>query len=442
MGTGTTASGSTNVRDLLTRGVAAAKADDADEAHFYLEWVLRAGASDKQQARAWLWLSQVYDDVEDKRFCLEQALAVEPTNPLVRRGMALLDGRLKTEEIVDPNQVQPQTPDEERTAEAEQFRCPRCNGRMGYTPDGQTLLCEFCGYHQMLNADGRSQAQSDYGIGGLEQDFIAALATARGHLQPVSTRSFQCQSCAVTFMLAPETLSVICPYCDSVYVTETAETRQIVPPQALIPFAATQGEIERRLRRWFKQHKIANPRLSPVVGIYIPVWTFDFGGELGWSGQIRRGDTWQFKSGRYPIIHDDLLVVATEKVPASLARKAGDFDLDQLVDYDSRYLADWPAERYQIPLAEASLLARKQMLQHYRRQAYRLTGGESVRSLKLGSSRLIIESFKLILLPVWLAHYKVEGETYHIVANGQTGTIHGQRPPGVVGKIVSWLRGE
>jgi hypothetical protein len=66
---------SESVRQLLVRGVAAAKtgqARDKEEARYYLEWALRSGeATSAQKAAAWLWLSPIEDDPKKKRDCLE-----------------------------------------------------------------------------------------------------------------------------------------------------------------------------------------------------------------------------------------------------------------------------------------------------------------------------------------------------------------------------------
>ena len=37
-------------------------------------------------------------------------------------------------------------------------------------------------------------------------------------------------------------------------------------------------------------------------------------------------------------------------------------------------------------------------------------------------------TFKHILLPVWLAAYKYQGDTYRFVVNGRTGRVQGERP--------------
>jgi hypothetical protein len=78
-------------------------------------------------------------------------------------------------------------------------------------------------------------------------------------------------------------------------------------------------------------------------------------------------------------------------------------------------------------------------MKELRQNPSRLTDREVI-NLQLGSGSLVVESFKLLLLPVWLAHYKVEGQVYDVMINGQSGAAHGTKPEGIVGKISSWLR--
>ncbi len=428
-------------RELITRGVAALKVGSNREAHHYLAKVISHGGTEHTEVKAWLWLSETYGDSADKRACLEQVMAIAPTNPVARRGMAVLDGRLTQTEIINPDKLAQEIPAEAQEAEAEQFRCPRCAGRMNYTPDGKILRCDFCGHEDDPNADNTKSHQPEYGVGAIEQDFIAALATAKGHLQPVATRILQCQSCAVEFTLAPKTLSITCPYCDSVYVTKTAETHEIMPPHALIPFATSEGEIRRVLGRWFKKHEIDQPRITPIVGIYLPLWTFDIGGEATWRGREKKGENWIPMTGSRHLYWDDILVAGGKRPSKQLTFAFTDFDMTGIVEYDSRYLADWPAERYQLPLADASIQARKQIRNELMRNPGKLLHGRYVQDFSVGTSKLSIDSFKLILLPLWMVHYKTEGKVYDVIINGQTKAIRGDRPQNVVGKLFSWLKG-
>ena len=38
------------------------------------------------------------------------------------------------------------------------------------------------------------------------------------------------------------------------------------------------------------------------------------------------------------------------------------------------------------------------------------------------------ETFKHILLPIWMAAYKYRGKSYRFLVNGQTGEVQGERP--------------
>ncbi|MCB8945748.1 MAG: hypothetical protein H6658_18525 [Ardenticatenaceae bacterium] len=432
-----------SVRDLLVRGVAAAKNGDEEEAFYYLERVLLTESSDEERAKAWLWLSGLYDEPVQRRKCLEQVLAHQPQNMLARRGMAVLDGRLNPDDIIDPDKLEVAEV-EPQTADVEQFTCPRCNGRLHYTPNHDALACEFCDYRQAL---GGEQVKAQYGMGEFEQDFIAAMHTKKGHLSPVQMPSFQCQSCAVEFLLAPETISVTCPYCDSVYVTETAEARELLPPQALLPFAVSLEMAEKSLRAWFKQHTISRPRVSPIIGMYLPMWTFDIGGVIKWNGMVQRGygnnQEWVPVKGEKVIFYDDVLALATHKLPDKLSLKVlPSYDLGQLVQYDARYLADWPAERYQIALGDAAIQARKQVLTDLRRHPFNLTGESGyIKDLRTNTHEMIVESFKQVLLPLWVVHYKFEEQVYDVLLNGQTAEIFGERPQGIVGRLFGWLSG-
>lgn len=433
--------GAAGVRALLAQGIGAAKAGDFDEAYYALSRVLRTETTNDERAKAWLWLSQIFDDPAEKRLCLEQVLALNPAHGVARRGLAVLDGRLRPEEIVDPDRLQQEIDETPAPAAAEQFTCPRCAGHMNYTPDGSALVCEFCHLRQGLDGTDEKQKNGRFGQGAFEQEFTVALATAKGHLRPVQMRTFQCHNCAVDFVLAPETISLSCPYCNGVYVTETAESREIVPPHALIPFRLDEDQAQAALRRWLRRHDVAPARMTALTGLYVPVWTFDVGGELRWRGLVRRGDDWVSRRGNHLIFYDDVLVPAEKRPLVPVVTTIDHFDLAQLVAYDARYLADWPAERYQFPLADASIVARKKVLKDLRRHPHNYTNGESVRDLRFNSTGIFVESFKHILLPLWLAHYTVDGKQYDVVVNGQNGDVAGERPQGVVRSFFARLLG-
>jgi hypothetical protein len=105
------------------------------------------------------------------------------------------------------------------------------------------------------------------------------------------------------------------------------------------------------------------------------------------------------------------------------------FNMAEAVPYDPRFLSDWPAEVYEISMSDASLDARKKVYDRVKREAEILLGTQgTVENYRPSSSRMSVESFKLILVPAWVTGYVVEGKTYNVLVNGQTGAVTGETP--------------
>ncbi len=441
-----------NLRIWLAAGLGAVKEKNADEAYQYLSQVLQTNhASDEERVEAWLGLSEICEDEAEKRLCLDNTLSINPREQRARKALAILDGRLQGGAAFDPEQTAPAARKIERTR-AQQMTCPRCGGQMAYNPENNAWHCGYCNYQEDLAA-AEKLTRADIA----ERDFLAAMFTARGHRQPVAMRTFQCQSCAVEFILAPEMLSLTCPYCDSSYVTDAAATQDTIPPDALIPPAISQHQAQQALSQWFQAHRVERPRLLHLTGVYLPAWTFDIHGQIAWSYEVyeedgfdgddfglglkQAGGHWVKREDAVLVTEDDYLVVASHKWPQPLQKWVHEFDKSALVTYDPRYLAKWPAERYQIPPADASLKARGDLTAPAKKRYTQLAG--HTRNFRLSPANgLVVESYKLILLPLWLGHYDLEGKRYAVMVNGQSGKVRGLRPQGVLSTFFSWLTGE
>lgn len=443
---------SQGARDLLIRGIAAAKAREKAEARFFLEWVLRTDASRQQKAQAWLWLSEITDQPREKRNCLEEALAFDPSNSSARRGLAILDGRLDPADIIDPDHP-PAPPHEEASqpVKTHRFVCQQCGGKMAFRPDGSSLQCEYCSYEET------PFAVMSAGTMLQEQDFTVAMATAKGHARPVGAQPFTCQGCGASFLLAPSVLSLTCPYCGSAHVAELSDTRQIIPPEGLISFGVSRQEARHTFHKWCDAEGLrGKAKVTPVRGLYVPAWTFDLSGEIRWQCYVygdggagvdlggiqvsisgsNRSRRLVREEGSHLVYEDDILVPASHRLPADLLlQEAERFSLSDVVAYDQAFLADWPAEVYDVSVSDASLVARRVTLEKARsslKMRVNATLG-NVKDLQLNTSGVVVESFKLILLPLWVARYRYKDEIFHVLINGQTGEIRAQRPN-------NWLR--
>jgi DNA-directed RNA polymerase subunit RPC12/RpoP len=449
---------SDSARDLLSRGIAAAKAKDKEEARFYLQWMLRIDADRQQKAQAWLWLSEVAEEPAEKRNCLEEVLALDPANHSARRGLAILDGRLDPKEIIDPDRPPAASPPEAvQAVTTQRFICQKCGGRMGFQPDGKSLRCEYCGDELTLLAAMNAGAMVQ------EHDFTVAMATAKGHSSPVGMNSFECQGCGASFLLASSVLSLNCSYCGSAHVVQLTETRTLIPPEGLIPFQVPQKQARQAFQHWFKDEGLQGKvKVTPLRGVYLPGWTFDLSGEVRWQCQVYRDEAPSVdvggiqvslggsrhsrrlvrEEGSHLVSEDDILVPASHRLPAELLMEEAEcFVLKDTLPYDETYLADWPAEVYQISVSDASLVARRVALQKARKFVSTRVSASlgNVQELQLNSSGIVIESYKLILLPLWVARYRHEETIYHVLVNGQTGKVRAQMPHGRLRRFLDSL---
>ena len=92
-----------DIQTTLQQAVNAANAGRKDEARRLLESVLDV---DERNEKAWLWLSSVVDEDEDRIICLENVLTVNPQNEAARKGLAALRAGPATD-VASPTSVPP-----------------------------------------------------------------------------------------------------------------------------------------------------------------------------------------------------------------------------------------------------------------------------------------------------------------------------------------------
>ena len=72
---------------LLQQGIALAKAGRHEEAR---ELLLQVIDQDERNETAWLWISGVVDNDEDRGIALENVLQINPNNEWAKRGLQIL----------------------------------------------------------------------------------------------------------------------------------------------------------------------------------------------------------------------------------------------------------------------------------------------------------------------------------------------------------------
>ena len=132
-------------------------------------------------------------------------------------------------------------------------------------------------------------------------------------------------------------------------------------------------------------------------------------------------------AGRVARSFNDVLVLASTSLPRRYTDALAPWDLSHLAAYDPRYLSGFQAEGYTVPLADGHTIARQEMAGVIAMDVRRDIGGD-VQQIQAMNTAHSNETFKHILLPVWLAAYKYNGKSYRFVVNGQSGRVQGDRP--------------
>jgi hypothetical protein len=190
-------------------------------------------------------------------------------------------------------------------------------------------------------------------------------------------------------------------------------------------------------------------KLGDFRGVYLPFWTFDaltqaaYRCEVGYDEteryysngewQTRTVTKWRWKNGNVSVPFDDLLVSGTTHITQGILDTISPFNMNELAPYEATYLAGWAAQAYEVLLEKAWDVGREEMRLKTRRSAETNAlagGGDRIRNMNI-RIEFSNESWRYILLPVYLAAFQYDGETYQVVINGQSDAIGGRRP-------VSW----
>lgn len=373
-----------DTQDLLSRGIAAAKARSISEARFYLERVVHLNPHGEQRIEALYWLSTLVTDPEQEREVLEMILTEAPLEPRARRRLLVIEGKLSQTDIVDLKKYE-HSPDGIPTAQGEQISSRQTGPLSRNTTDGE--------------------------------NFIAGMETAISHDQTIDQQILTCGGCGAEFLQSDRMISTSCPFCLSATVVNFNTIRKMTPPARIVPVevgfpqafeaarAALSGELEK--------DDVQNVRPA-----FFPVWQFEIQGEVSWRIPAPAMSNRDLFSGEQKVDSYIVPVLAVSGILASDPEIALDFDFSRGQPFAPHFLVDCLAVSYQMRVSDAALKARD----------YTVTNVSKMIGTKLGrrigdffidSSNLQASHFWLTLVPFWMFIDPITDKL--AVINGQNG---------------------
>ncbi len=348
--------------------------------------------------------------------------------------------------------------------------CDACGSEMTFDPGTQGLHCNHCGNRKEL------PSSSDRII---ERSFSDTFSLSN---QPtgldVEAKLFHCNNCGSNTAVDPDMVSFTCPFCSSTNVNESAFDRRMIRPAGVLPFKVTKNTAVDLFKTWIGKGKLFRPskldklaRMDGINSVYLPFWTYDAQTASNWHAEAgyhyyesqtytdSDGNTqtrqvqktrWVPVSGYYEQYFNDVLVVGSHGLKQNEVEKISPFELNDVVNYDSRFILGHESEVYQKDVHEGYKVADDIMDDEIRSQCSRRVPGDTQRNLRINTRKSKV-TFKHLLLPVWIAAYQFKGKTFRFIVNGQTGKVSGKKPTswgkviiailiaaGVIGGLV-WL---
>ncbi len=326
------------------------------------------------------------------------------------------------------------------------YACPNCGANVAYDVAAGGVACEYCGYTAPVKAKslGRSAESFEFTLETISQ-------SNRGW--GIERQVMHCDSCGAELSIPQGALSTSCPFCASNQVNLTVSLEELLRPRTLVPFKITPEGTQRIAaewlgKGWFHPDELsANAILRRFTGIYLPFWTFDARIRASWRAQVgyerterhynaheKRWETrtsidWRWEDGEVDLEVDDHLVSGSDpaRISHTILSKLLPFNLHDLVPYHPDYLAGWQAQAYERTLTEAWEVGKAAIREEAKNACYQDIPTHHVRNFSM-TADFSDESWRYILLPIYLTAYKYEDQVYQIMVNGQTGTIAGQKP--------------
>ncbi|WP_289060532.1 DNA helicase PriA [uncultured Zobellia sp.] len=323
--------------------------------------------------------------------------------------------------------------------------CANCGAELKFKPGSHQLKCEYCGYEEFIE-----QAKSSFEE--LELEHYLKVVGENAYTETIDV--LHCKNCGANQHVEENYKSLKCIYCSEPLILEDIEKEGWIVPGALVPFQIDAKRAKSIFKTWvgkiwFAPNKLKRAALDPegLHGLYLPYWTFDADLHAKYQGQ--RGDyyyetqrvktkngtqtrqvrktRWSSASGVVQGFVDDILINASEKKRRDIPAKIAFWNVKELVPFNSKYLSGFVTEKYTVSLKEghhSSFQKAKQIANTWIRKDI---GGDTQR-ISHADIKLANETFKHVLLPVYISSYRYNKKEYNFYINGQTGELSGTRP--------------
>ncbi|MEM6519299.1 MAG: primosomal protein N' (replication factor Y) - superfamily II helicase [Cyanobacteria bacterium P01_C01_bin.70] len=342
--------------------------------------------------------------------------------------------------------------------------CPGCGAGLVFNPKLGKLSCPYCDTSKTVMGGLGTVNENP-----LQQSLEQAAKSATTTRLSAKAQQVECNGCHALISFEPPEVAGDCPFCGTHITAQPKTADPVITPGGILPFKLDRKAGRQTLTKWLSTRWFAPSSLKQLAqhealtGMYLPFWTFDAHTRTSYSGQrgdyyyvtktrrVRNSDgewetktykerrtRWTSVSGNVSCAFDDVLIPAVRSVNLQRLAQLGPWPLKHLVAYDPAFLQGFRAQRYQVSLASGHSKAKDEMGNRIYSAICSDIGGDEQR-VHSRNTTYRNETFKHILLPVWMATYRFKNKPYQVMINGESGKIQGDRPycPFKIGAAIS-----
>jgi DNA-directed RNA polymerase subunit RPC12/RpoP len=332
------------------------------------------------------------------------------------------------------------------------FPCRQCGAKLDFDPAARGLKCPYCGFVEHI-PEADDEEKSKVREHDLEE-YLESHEERSGVAVSSRFAQVKCEGCGAVVVLEERVATDKCPYCGTHLENKPEAVKDLILPESLLPFEVSDRQARDRFNAWIAGLWFAPTELKQLANlghfgsVYTPFWTYDAMTYTSYTGQ-RGVDYWEDESytdadGKrqtrqvrktrwYPVsgevrhFFDDVLIRASRSLPVKLMERLRPWPLKDLEPFRDEFLSGHVTERYAVSLKEGFQAARQIMEDEITGLIRRDIGGDH-QQINWRRTNYLGVTFKHTLLPIWVANYRYQEKLFHVLVNGRTGRVAGERP--------------
>lgn len=391
----------------------------------------RALSTDPDFIEAHLWLGRLLKDENEQRDHISHVIAHQPQHTEALLELMYLNGKIALSQLehalYGDGEVQIQEAGAPVKSETEVLSCPVCGGHMTTHPISGHIECAFCGHleenESEVNATGAS--------------LVTALLQQRseGVKWIIGDRVLHCKNCGAESTIPEGQMGTHCMFCGSNHIIQQDALNSFRQPEGVIPFTVPQEQAEQAIQeklhgRWerfkgvFVNNKVTR---SMFAGTYLPFWVFDIVLDANLTFKLKDSTSLRYgasamRTEKRSDVFNNFPFPAVISPSPRLIDKISRYDMSTVQPYTPNLLARYPAEIYKVDFDSASLEVRGRVRRQVRQRFEAETALYQSEELSTMSLMIRSMSFRLLLLPVWIATLiEDDGDVRIGLVNGQSG---------------------